>query len=158
MRGVIIDDPDGQSARIAAQIEESERFVRADIVALYWPLPGEVDLRALIGRWAGRKRIALPSVVGRELVWREFTGELTEGRFGIGEATGAPIEPQDIDLVVVPGMAFTASGERLGRGGGYYDRALKKMRAYRVGVSFRERIVKKIAHKAYDIAMDGVLF
>lgn len=158
MRAIAIDDPAGQSARVMARLEGLGEFAAARTIAAYWPLPGEVDTRTFVARWAGHKRVALPCVAGEELIFREYTGTLRAGAFGIGEACGEEVAADEIELIVVPGLAFTAGGERLGRGRGYYDRALKNMRAYRVGVCFRERITKKIACDAYDIAMDVVLF
>jgi 5-formyltetrahydrofolate cyclo-ligase len=84
--------------------------------------------------------------------------DLLPGRFGIREPKFAPssIVP---DLVVVPGLAFTRDGSRLGRGGGFYDRYLRATpeRTVKIGVCFQFQIVESIPCEAHDISMDEIV-
>ncbi len=68
-------------------------------------------------------------------------------------------DPADIDLIVVPGVAFTAAGARLGRGRGYYDRYLSQpeMRAYTVGVCYAHQIVDALPSEPHDVAVERVI-
>lgn len=83
---------------------------------------------------------------------------LAAGSFGIHEPPAdAPVCPvAEIDLFLCPGMAFTTGGVRLGRGKGYYDRALAdaKPRPTKVGVCFREQIRQLIPADPHDVPMD----
>ena len=61
-------------------------------------------------------------------------------------------------MVVVPGMAFDAQGNRLGRGKGYYDRFLPKVQAYKIGMCFAFQHFDYITHEAHDVKMDEVIY
>jgi len=69
------------------------------------------------------------------------------------------VPPQDIDLLVIPGMAFTRTGGRLGRGGGFYDRFLTGVhpRAVKVGVCFGIQLVDAVPLEAHDHEVDWVV-
>ena len=86
------------------------------------------------------------------LVWCAATGRLV----AVPEADVDPVWP---DVVVVPGLAFTEAGERLGQGGGWYDRFLSKVRpdCSTIGVCFAEQIVGTVPVEAHDITMDHVV-
>jgi len=75
---------------------------------------------------------------------------------GIREpATGCiEIPPDDLDLVLVPGVAFDLHGNRLGRGKGFYDRLLQNFRGTKCGIAFDEQIVEKIPAEKTDVRMD----
>ena len=83
------------------------------------------------------------------------------GAFGIAEPGPAAEEclPQEIDLVVVPGVAFTADGARMGRGRGYYDRYLSQpaLRATKVGVCYAHQLCDGLPTEPHDVAMDAVV-
>ena len=83
---------------------------------------------------------------------------LPQGKYHIMEPTGEPFtDYSNIDIAIVPGMAFTQDGKRLGRGKGYYDRLLVKMPSvYKMGVCFPFQIVKDIPTDENDILMDEV--
>jgi 5,10-methenyltetrahydrofolate synthetase len=129
----------------------------------YWSLPDEVDTHQLIDRLMDRGVIVvLPRVTGKgTMELRRFLGttSLTPGAFGIMEPTGPLFTDYDaIDAVVVPGMAFTADGRRLGRGGGYYDRLLPQLRhARRIGVAFPFQLVADIPEENHDATVDQVV-
>lgn len=68
------------------------------------------------------------------------------------------IDPAALDLVLVPGLAFSVKGERLGRGGGYYDRFLAKVSAPTIGLAFSVQRVEVIPTEPFDQCMDQVIF
>lgn len=72
---------------------------------------------------------------------------------------GVPVPFDDIDLVVTPGLGFDRQGNRLGRGGAYYDRffAMHKVRAVKWGVGFSEQLYPEIPHNGHDVPMDAVV-
>ncbi|HIZ33626.1 MAG TPA: 5-formyltetrahydrofolate cyclo-ligase [Candidatus Bacteroides merdigallinarum] len=150
-----------QTADLLAALEAHPQWQAAHTVLLYHSLPDEVDTHTFVRRWSGRKRILLPVVKGTDLELRLYTGDdhLAEGAFHIDEPTG-PIftDYAEIDLAVIPGVAFDRRGNRLGRGKGYYDRLLPRIpTAYKLGLCFPFQLVEQIPAEAHDIPMDEVL-
>ena len=136
----------------------------ASTILLYYPLPDEVDVRPLIrqAHQAGH-RVLLPVVVGEELELRLYEGEesLRVGAYNIMEPVGPlfPLEDYDqIELAIVPGMAFDAMGNRLGRGKGYYDRLLPLLpHAYKIGVCYPFQFVADVPSQEHDVRMNEVI-
>jgi len=140
-------------------LEHDEDFINAHTVLLYYSLPEEVDIRPLVHKYADEKRILLPVVKGKDLELRVFNGELQPGPFNILEPVGeAFTDFEAIELVIVPGLAFDAKGNRLGRGKGYYDRLLPKLpHAKKVGICFPYQKLRFVPHFPFDIPMDKVI-
>jgi 5-formyltetrahydrofolate cyclo-ligase len=109
-------------------------------------------------------RILLPVVPddGRELRWAVDTGRLAPGRFGLLEPVGPRLGPTAIgtaDVVVVPALAVARDGARLGRGGGYYDRALRHVRADAalVAVVFDDELFDELPVEEHDQRVTAVV-
>jgi 5-formyltetrahydrofolate cyclo-ligase len=109
-------------------------------------------------------RVLLPVVPpdGRELRWAVDTGRLTPGRFGLLEPVGPRLGPTAIgaaDVVVVPALAVSRTGVRLGRGGGYYDRALQHARpdAVLVALVFDDELVDELPAEPHDRRVTAVV-
>ena len=85
--------------------------------------------------------------------------QLMQGAYGIWEPdeTCPPIEPDDMDLILVPGAAFDRQGDRLGQGGGYSDRSLAQTRAVRIGVCHDFALLDAVPTQTHDARMDGVV-
>ncbi|MBI4530626.1 MAG: 5-formyltetrahydrofolate cyclo-ligase [Candidatus Latescibacteria bacterium] len=86
--------------------------------------------------------------------------ELRVGRFGLYEPALPParfVDPSSIDLVVVPGVAFDPSGNRIGLGGGYYDHFLRDLRAMKVGLAYQLQIVERIVPTPTDTPVDLII-
>ena len=150
---------DAQSERIMALLEKTSQFQRAQTVMLYSSLPDEVRTTAFIEKWRNRKRIILPTVVGDDIVPVELTPDtpFAVGDFNILEPQNRPYTG-GYDLIVVPGMAFDCTGNRLGRGKGYYDRFLSQHKlVYKIGICFGFQIVGNVPTEPTDIRMDCVL-
>jgi len=151
-----------KSGKIFRNLEKEDYFLSAKTIMAYWSLPDEVYTHDFIIRWSVSKQIILPVVSGDELELRVFEGLLSMesgSSFGILEPTGiAFTDIQKIDLIIVPGIAFDLSGNRLGRGKAYYDKFLKNARAIKTGVCFDFQLVKNVPVSEHDIKMDYVLF
>jgi 5-formyltetrahydrofolate cyclo-ligase len=109
-------------------------------------------------------RILLPVVPdnGSELRWAVDTGRLAPGRFGLLEPVGPRLGPTAIgaaDVVVVPALAVARDGARLGRGGGYYDRALRHVRAGAalVAVVFDDELFDELPVEEHDQRVTAVV-
>ena len=109
-----------------------------------------------------QKVVVLPRVASNEMDFYRYNPEqMSVGAFGISEPQDKlPIDPAEIDVIIVPGVAFTHSGKRCGRGKGYYDKYLSAegFRATKIGVCFTEQIAEDIATEPHDIIMDYVIF
>ena len=134
-------------------------YRRARCVLLYAALPDEPDSAALFVRLlADGKRVALPRCEARgemQAVWVEDWRALRLGRFGLREpASELPAaDPMEIDLALIPGLAFDRTGVRLGRGMGYYDRFLARTTAVPVGVAYWEQLLPELPAAAHDMRM-----
>ena len=91
-----------------------------------------------------------------EMSWVLFDGRTKKGIFGFSEAVGEPQDPNQINLLIMPALAIDKQGNRLGRGGGYYDRALDKISSQpiKVAVVFDHEIVNLVPTESHDKAVD----
>lgn len=151
----------------------------AHTLLLYYSLPDEVNTHEWIDELVAEgKRVLLPVVVNdKDMVIREYTGkhDLAEGSFHIMEPIGKlfPVEKYpEIEVAIIPGMSFDDTGHRLGRGKGYYDRFLTKLRGmeenhcerkeadgtevYKIGICFGFQKLQEIPYENHDILMDEV--
>lgn len=154
---------DELSQTITARLLAHPRLRAANTVLLYYSLPDEVNTHTIIDRLiAAGKQILLPVVIDDEnLEVRHYRGpqDLREGDFHILEPIGEPFTAyRQIDLIVVPGVGFDASGNRLGRGKGYYDRLLRQMpTVYKLGMCFDFQKIEAVPTDQHDICMDEIL-
>jgi 5-formyltetrahydrofolate cyclo-ligase len=128
------------SASVIAAISAAER---PGHVLLYVPLPGEPDLAA-VAAWCAANGVTthVPSVAGDALLVEPDDSD-----------------PMTLDVVVVPGLAYTPAGARLGQGGGHFDRFLTRLRddCLRIGVAFTEQLVDELPTDVHDVAVDVVI-
>lgn len=153
-------DRKNESSEILHTLEGLADFQSARTILLYYSLPDEVDTHGFVSRWSSSKTILLPVVTGSELAVRRYSAEkMQRGCMGIEEPEGDDFTDFDaIDLVVVPGMAFDSHGNRLGRGKGYYDRLLPKLkRARKIGICFGFQYAEQIPSEEHDVRVDTVV-
>ena len=151
------------SAAICQRIVRSGAFLDAQVVMLYWPMAGEVNIRPIAAeaRRLG-KAVCLPRTDwGVQRIIPVRADAATEpGRFGLVEPPPeAPAVPlATIGLVLVPGLAFDLEGHRLGRGAGFYDRFLADpaLRAATCGVAFDPQIVDSVPVTGHDIPIQWI--
>ncbi|SMO68800.1 5-formyltetrahydrofolate cyclo-ligase [Saccharicrinis carchari] len=150
-----------QSDNVRLQLEQLPQFKAAKNILCYWSLPYEIITHEFILRNHIHKNIYLPKVKGRHLTIHKFIGasSMQAGNFGIMEPVSNVLTNLDlIDFAIVPGIAFTNNGHRLGRGGGYYDKVLPKLtNAYIVGVGFDLQLLKEIPCEAHDFILDKIV-
>ncbi len=151
-----------RSRSIAQRAARLPMLAESPTVALYVPLGTEVDTLEL-ARLLGPLRTVYPrSVTGdRKLVFAPSDlREMVRGPLGAREppATATEVDRATIGCVVVPGIGFSPSGHRLGRGGGYYDNTLGSMPgAKRVGLAFEAQIVDDIPLEPHDERLDAIV-
>lgn len=161
-RAVPADEKLRRSEAIMQQVAETDLFRQARVVLLYWSMADEVQTHAFVERWYKEKTLLLPCVDGDDLRLRQYTGPecLVSGeQFGIGEPTGPEWTALDkVELIVVPGVAFDHSGNRMGRGRGFYDRLLKSTpNAVKIGVAYGFQMMDAIPVEPHDVKMNLVI-
>jgi 5-formyltetrahydrofolate cyclo-ligase len=167
-----------EHARLVARLLRCEkRYRRARRIAAYWPSDGELDPGPLLkdAREGGKavylpvlsRRVGIQSCLKLRFV-RWIAGEtMRPNRFGIPEPTrrGRHIRPvRHLDLILVPLVGFDSACNRIGMGGGYYDRTLAYLQGRRfwrrprlIGVAHECQRVEKIEPRPWDIPLDAVV-
>jgi 5-formyltetrahydrofolate cyclo-ligase len=127
-------------------------------ISAFLPMDGEADLRPLFDRLPGWRWV-LPRVeVDRSVTFRDLAVPRERHPFGMEQPTNSgPVVPiQEIDVLLVPGLAFDRSGGRLGNGAGHYDRILSSARgdAIGIGIAPPARLVDSVPVEAHDVRVD----
>ena len=138
------------------------QYEHAARIFAYCSIGREVDTHAIIRHaLAAGKTVFLPVVAGKEMAFYPVTAETAfeSGPFGIPQpATSLPCAyPEPGDLMLMPGLSFTAAGERLGQGGGYYDRYLEIHPAATVGLCRKDMLSETLPTEAHDLRADLVI-
>ena len=148
------------SAQIFSKIEHLPAIEEASVVALYVSLADEPITDEIIEHLSQKKRVVVPRIEGEEMNFYDIAEGLQKGAFGIMEPIAEkPIEPDEIDVMIVPGVAFTREGLRCGRGKGFYDKYLsrKGFRAYTIGVCYPCQIVNELPTEEHDKAIQLII-
>jgi 5-formyltetrahydrofolate cyclo-ligase len=158
-----LGERDAAAAALATTLLQRLAGIRA--FAAYVPEetePGHGRLPAVFTQLGARVLLPVVAQEGRELAWAVDTGRLAPGRFGLLEPVGPRLGPTALgtaDVVVVPALAVSRNGVRLGRGGGYYDRALSHARpdAVVVALVFDDELLDEVPTEPHDRRVDAVL-
>jgi len=148
---------------ICRRLRQLPVFRQAHTVLAFSPLPHEINIRPLLAELAASsQKLCLPLITGPGImVAREVSdlAQLMPNSYGIAEPPpDAPvIAPDNIDLVLAPGLVFDRDLWRLGRGGGYYDRFLAGCDAFFLGLARELQIVEHIPHEQHDLRMRALL-
>lgn len=149
-----------QSALIIAQIENMHWFKEAKAILVYYPVHNEVDLRPLLEKYKDEKTFLLPVTHRDSIDIHPYAGEenLKRGKYNVKEPQ-TPLWEEEIDLILVPGVAFDHKRNRIGRGGGFYDKFLREQRSTRkVGVCYDFQLKRHtLPHSWFDRPMDRVI-
>jgi 5-formyltetrahydrofolate cyclo-ligase len=160
---------DSASREIQRILLSTPPWLGAGMVLCYVALPGEVDTEALMAAARSRgRRLGVPRVDGSEISFRLAPASgsaLSQGPLGVLEpGVAAPVlEPRESEpaLVLVPGLLFDLAGNRLGRGGGHYDRFLARARraagVVAVGLCFDEQVVPELPTDPWDERVDWIV-
>ena len=135
---------EADSARIITQIEQMSVFHNAKTVLIYYPIHNEVDLRPLLAKYADQKTFLFPVTHRHSMEVRPYDGEdmMRRGRYGVPEPQTETYSGP-IDLMLIPGVVFDRHCNRIGRGGGFYDRFLwRHPHATKIGVCYNFQLKK----------------
>lgn len=141
------------------RLEQTAAFLMADHILMYHSLPDELFTHSFLGKWGKRKHFYLPRVNGVNLEILPYDESRLElGSFHIEEPTGDnTVDPSEIEMVVVPAVAYDRKGNRLGRGKGFYDRLLKNTKATKVGIGYEFQLVDEVPTEPHDVAVDIII-
>lgn len=160
-RKSLLSDDERRSAvnRVFALLESTAAFMLADRILLYHSLPDELSTREFIDRWHTRKHFYLPRVNGVNLDILPYDrSRLHLGAFNIEEPGGDDVaDIDDIELIIVPGVAYDRHGNRIGRGKGYYDRLLRDTHAVTIGVAYGCQLCDDIEPDDFDVPVHYVI-
>ena len=175
IRGEILARRSAQSNKDALSREIIERlftlpeYQTANTVLFYADVRSEVRTRCAFPEiLKAGKRLVVPYCVGKELdlFWLRDLAELAKGRFGILEPEPSlrdlpdrRVLPEELDLLIVPGVAFDPSGWRLGHGQGFYDRLLARTPdgIPKIGLAFECQIAAALPTEPHDVPLDRVI-
>ena len=141
---------------------------RARRIAAYLAVNSEIDCGALIETaWSRGREVYLPVLQGKSLFFRRYrrNTRMALNRFGIPEPAEEPfLRAVDLDVVIAPLVAFDQAGNRLGMGGGFYDRTFSFLRHRKnwrrprfVGFAYKMQGVNNLTAKSWDVPMDAVV-
>lgn len=154
-----------KSLAITERFMNLECYRKSQVIMYFVPFRNEVDTRYMIeGGLSQKKKVLVPFTVkeDRTLIPSQLLNpeeDLAPGTYGIMEPLPEKIRPVDpgyIDTVIVPGVAFDLNGNRLGYGGGYYDRFFEFLKAdiSLVAVAFELQVVEKVPTEKWDRRVD----
>jgi 5-formyltetrahydrofolate cyclo-ligase len=152
-----------ESVRLSQQLGQYCLDNRIRVAAAYLPLPGEPDISDFLD-WAHDQSITLlmPQVAGQDLRWVEFDSATKLGELKFAEATGKQSDLKRAEVVFLPALAVDLSGNRLGKGKGFYDRALAqlaaaKSKAKQIAVIFDEELLLELPAESHDQKVDAAI-
>ena len=147
-------------ARLAGLLAARAWPLGGRVIAAYWPMHNEPDLRPLFADWvAAGATLALPAVVGRGAALRFARHAPGDALRAGAHGTREPAARQWLtpDIVIAPCLGFSDAGWRLGYGGGYYDRTLAKMAALVIGVAYEDSKLPGLQPEPHDVALGFVV-
>ena len=155
-----------RSRKACRNLVSTEQFQGASTIMMFLSLPHEVDTsEAILHAWQLGKVVAVPKISWQQRHMIPVRINSLETGFSTGASglrnpiSGLPVPFGEIDLVVTPALGFDKKGNRLGRGGSYYDRffANEELKAARCGFGFTEQIVESLPVMEHDKPVDIVV-
>lgn len=156
-----------QQSKLACQnLINIPQFKNASVIMVFLSLPHEVDTTTIILQaWQQGKTVAVPKISWQQrhmlpIQINSLDSGISIEKFGLrNPTTGLPMPIEDINLVITPALAFDRQGNRLGRGGAYFDRffASKQLNARKCGLVFSQQIVDSIPMEAHDKTVDLIV-
>ena len=143
------------------RILDHPRIQKAKMIACYVSMKNEYPTHELIQKLLKDHRVCTPKIVGRHMEFFEIQSldDLKEGYYGILEpATKALVSPYDIDVMLVPMLAYDKEGYRVGYGGGFYDRYFSdSFPGYKIGLAYSYQYVPHIERNEFDQKLDEMI-
>ena len=157
---------DSKSEKACRNLVLTEQFQQAEVIMMYLAMPYELDVTgAMEIAWEHGKTVVVPKINWQKkhmvpVRINSLREDFSTEAYGLRNPINATETPcSNIDLVVTPAMAYDKKGNRLGRGGSYYDRffADKNVRAHRCGFAFEEQFLESVPICDYDQPIDSLV-
>jgi len=157
------EERQAKSCAVCQKLGRTKVFQQAKVVMLYLSLEHEIDTTCLIKKsLKAGKKVLVPSVEWHQnkivpVTIESLECEMHQDRHGLRHPkNGTPTDITEIDLVVVPGVGFDLQGDRLGKGGGFYDRFLgtNGFKGVSCGLGFEEQVVDKLPTYDHDVRLN----
>ncbi|MBR3474726.1 MAG: 5-formyltetrahydrofolate cyclo-ligase [Oscillospiraceae bacterium] len=148
------------SEKLCKRLGELPELRKARTILSYVALEDEADLSALHGRLGPDVRLCFPVSLPGGLLEAWDPGNWVKGPYGIWEpdrSCSRRVEPEELDLVLAPCVAFDADCRRLGHGAGYYDRYLSRVHAPVIAAAFEVQKLERVETDCHDRTMDAVV-
>lgn len=148
------------SKLVIENLSSIDDFNKRNNIMFYISKDNEVHTHNIIKSLMKKKKIIVPITDKNSLIASELTdfSNLKLGPFSVLEPTTIKeISPDDIDIVIIPGVAFDRNGNRVGYGKGYYDIFLKKTNALKIALAFDFQVVDKIETSTHDVSVDIIV-
>lgn len=157
--GLTFSQKQAQADSVFSKIELLPEFKKSNNIFIYWSLLDELPTHAFISKWCDKKQFLLPAIVGNEMVLKQYSASeaLLKGSHGIMEPDSLIDFNGEIELGIIPGIAFDEHKNRLGRGKGYYDRFFNENQSLKIGVCFDFQLLETIPVSLHDVKMDKIV-
>lgn len=141
------------------RLQKLAAFTLSDHILIYHSLPDELHTLSFLSQWWRRKHFYLPRVNGVNLDLLPYRPDtLQPGAFHIDEPQGTHTVPvEQMEMIIVPGIAYDRRGNRIGRGRGFYDRLLRSTKALKVGIGYDFQLVDDIETEPHDVPVDIII-
>lgn len=149
-----------RSAAVKESLFSFRPFAEASSVMFYVSFGKEVFTHRMIEESFPKKAVVVPKTFGENIMPCKICSlsELSRSYFNVLEPIKEnPFPPSRLDVIIVPGLGFTAKGDRIGYGKGFFDRFLEKTNAFKIGLCFDEFLLEKIPVEAGDRKVDAVI-
>ncbi len=156
------EEAEAASQRIAERVERQIPPGFVGQLLAFFPTPKEPAVLDLLRKQFSHATFLLPRIASEELTLHAWTPDrpLVPNRYRIPEPSpDGPVSPHELEIALIPGLAFDAAGGRLGRGGGYYDRLLAKLPStcLRIGLCFDFQLVDRVPRAPHDLPVHRVI-
>ncbi len=151
---------------ISIRVIATQEYQSSKSIGVYYPIGSEVNTFDIIKHSIDNKKdVGLPRVIDStkieffKVIEDSFEKiKFTKGKYGIFENSVSTTSIDQMDLLIIPGIAFDLQGNRIGYGKGYYDRLLSSRKAkYVIGLAFETQVINEIPNNDYDIPVNIII-
>ena len=154
------DEVASKSNKVCAKVLKMPEYKASKVVYLYYPVNNELDVRPIMEDYIKAGKImAFPKVENGDIYFYTVKSldDFAPGKFNIPEPVGKELAPEP-DMIIVPGVAFSNDGMRVGYGGGFYDRFLSNCHVHSVGVCYSLQLLTYVPSMSHDQRLDEIVY